>query len=118
MNEVQRQQYRGNEAALAWRAEAGPGRGDESAVSFEQGANGITTLFFREAAAAWAACGAFEWVALGYLATSSALIAAFAENLAHPVKLFGLQTLVAGMILALCRVEARAGERAEWQGHT
>src|SRR5713226_1395445 len=35
-----------------------------------------------------------------------------------PVKLFGLQTLVAGMILALCRVEARAAERAEWQGRT
>ncbi len=109
MNEVQRQQYRGNEAALAWRAEAGPGRGDESAVSFEQGANGITTLFFREAAAAWAACGAFEWVALGYLATSSALIAAFAENLAHPVKLIGVQTLVAAVIVALCWIEARGG---------
>src|SRR5713101_6047809 len=116
MNEVQRQQYRGNEAALAWRAEAGPGRGDESAVSFEQGANGITTLFFREAAAAWAACGAFEWVALGYLAASSALIAAFEENLAHPVKLIGVQALVAAMILLLCLVEARVAKRAEWQG--
>src|SRR5229473_6982872 len=109
MNEVQRQQYRGNEAALAWRAEAGPGRGDESAVSFEQGANGITTLFIREAAAAWAACGAFEWVALGYLAISSALIAVFAENLAHPVKLIGGQTLVAAVIVALCWIEAHGG---------
>src|SRR5229473_5241942 len=111
MNEVQRQQYRGNEAALAWRAEAGPGRGDESAVSFEQGANGITTLFFREAAAAWGACGAFEWLALGYLAASSALIAAFAENLAHPVKLIGVQALVAAMILLLCLVESRVAKR-------
>src|SRR5260370_10661157 len=107
MNEVQRQQYRGNEAALAWRAEVGTAGGDESAVSFEQGANGITALFIREAAAAWAACGAFEWGALGYLAISSALIAAFADNLAHPVKLIGVQALVAAMIVVVLLVDAR-----------
>src|SRR5467141_2910377 len=113
MNEVQRQQYRGNEAALAWRAEVGTAGGDDRAAGIERGASGITAWFIREAAAAWAACGAFEWVALGYLATSSALIAAFAENLAHPMKLFGLQAAVAGVILILCRVEARVEERAE-----
>src|SRR5467141_4905946 len=114
MNEVQRQQYRGNEAALAWRAEVGTAGGDDHAAGIERGANGITAWFIREAAAAWAACGAFEWVALGYLAISSALIAAFAENLAHPVKLIGLQALVAAMILVLCRVESRVAERTDW----
>src|SRR5258708_17365754 len=101
MNEVQRQQYRGNEAALAWPAKADPGRGDENAVSFEQGANGITALLIRQAAAAWAACGAYEWVALGYLAISSALITVFGEHLAHPAKLVGVQALVAALTLCL-----------------
>src|SRR5256886_6290792 len=71
-----------------------------------------------EAAAAWTACGAFEWVALGYLAASSALIAVFAENLAHPVMLFGVQALVAAMILVFCLVQARVAERAERRGDT
>jgi membrane-associated phospholipid phosphatase len=63
----------------------------------------------REFSVAWAACGAFEWIALGYLAVSSALIALFAENVAHPLKLIGVQGLVAAAILILCWVEARGG---------
>src|SRR6267154_5403994 len=118
MNEVQRQQYRGNEAALAWRAEVGTAGGDDRAAGIERGANGITVWFIREAAAAWAACGAFEWVALGYLAISSALIAVFGEHLARPAKLIGVQALVAAMILVLCLLEARVAKRAEWQGLT
>lgn len=118
MDDVQRQSHRGNEAALAWRAELDAARGEKRAGSFEAKKEGITAPIAREAAAAWAACGAFEWVALGYLAASSALIAVFAENLAHPVKLFGVQALVAAMILALCLVEARVAERAKWQGNT
>jgi membrane-associated phospholipid phosphatase len=98
MNGVERKNYRANEAAMPWRA-----------ANFEVRKHGITALLAREAAAAWAACGAFEWIALGYLAVSCALIAVFAENLAHPVRLIGLQTLVAGVILILCRVEARGG---------
>jgi len=116
MNEAQRQNYRGEEAALAWHAEAGAARGEKRAAGFEADKQGVARWVAREAAAAWAACGAFEWVALGYLAASSALIAAFAENLAHPMKLFGLQAAVAGVILILCRVEARVEERAELYG--
>src|SRR2546422_39034 len=41
MNDVQRQNYRGNEAALAWRAEGGTARGDERAASFEAEKQGI-----------------------------------------------------------------------------
>src|SRR2546429_3611822 len=89
MNDVQRQNH---QAALAWRAEMDAARGAERAGSFEAEKKGIAALITREAAAAWESCGAFEWVALGYLATSSALIAVFAENLAHPVKLFGVRS--------------------------
>jgi membrane-associated phospholipid phosphatase len=118
MNDLQRQDYRGNEAALRWHAEAGTARSDEHAAIFEAEKQGIAAWINREAAATWAACGAFEWVALAYLGASSALIAAFAENLAHPVKLIGVQILVAAMILVLCLVETRVAQRAEWQGAT
>ncbi len=64
----------------------------------------------------WAACGAFEWIALGYLALSCVLIAMFAENLVHPMKLVGVQALVAAVILILCRGEARATGREEGKG--
>ena len=109
MNERQRQNYRGDEAALTWRAEVDAARGEERAASFEAEKKGMVAWGAREVAAAWAACGAFEWVALGYLGASSALIAVFAENLTHPVELFGVQALVAVIILVLCRLEARAG---------
>jgi membrane-associated phospholipid phosphatase len=57
--------------------------------------------------ASWAAAyGPFEWVAMGYLAISSALIVIFAGNLAHPLRLLCVQVLVALVILALCRAEA------------
>ncbi len=96
MNGAERENYRANEAAMPWRAASFPTEKPE-----------IATLLAREAASAWAACGAFEWIALGYLAASSALIAAFAENIAHPFKLIGVQALVATLILILCRMEAR-----------
>ena len=115
MNELPRQNYRGNEAALAWRPEPGTARVDQRTPTFEAEKRRIAALMAREAAAAWGACGAFEWVALAYLATSSALIAVFAENLAHPVKLMGVQGLVAAMILLLCLVETRAAQRAAGQ---
>ena len=118
MNDMQRQNYRENEAALAWRAEVPAARGDERAASFEAEKQGIAGRLTREVAAAWAACGAFEWVALGYLVTSSAVIALFAENLAHPLKLIGVQAFVAAIILALCRAAARVAERAHWRGDT
>jgi membrane-associated phospholipid phosphatase len=98
MNGPQRPSYRANEAVLPWRA-----------TSFEVEKQGIVALIAREAAAAWAACGAFEWIALCYLAVSSALIVAFAENLAHPLKLIGVQTLVAMVILILCWMESKGG---------
>ena len=114
MNELPNQNYQGNEAALPWSAEAGTARGDGSSTIFEGEKEGIAAWAKREAVATWAACGAFEWVALAYLAISSALIAVFAENLGHPVKLIGVQALVAAMILVLCRVEAGSVGREGW----
>jgi membrane-associated phospholipid phosphatase len=58
-----------------------------------------------ELATSAAACGPFEWVALGYLAISSALIVLFAVNLAHPLRLLSVQALVALLIVGLCRAE-------------
>jgi membrane-associated phospholipid phosphatase len=65
-------------------------------------------------AEAWAACGAFEWIALGYMALSSAFIVAFAQNLAHPYRLIALQGFVSFVILSLCLVEARSSEGIDW----
>jgi membrane-associated phospholipid phosphatase len=100
MNGVQRRNYQSNDGVLAWTAQTGRPR--------------FAALIAQEFAAAWAACGVFEWIALGYLALSSVLIALFAENLAHPVKLIATQAGVAALILILCRVQAGAAERAQW----
>ena len=70
----------------------------------------------RESSAAWAACGMFEFVALGYLGLSAALIALFAENLAHPFRLIGAQAFVAAVILVLCGIESRVAQSADWSG--
>jgi membrane-associated phospholipid phosphatase len=118
MNDIRGQNCGGDEAALAWRVEVGATGGNVRAATIEQETKGVAAWIAKEATAAWAACGAFEWVALGYLATSSVLMAAFAEHLTHPAKLIGVQALVAAVILVLCLVEGRAAKRAEWQGVT
>jgi membrane-associated phospholipid phosphatase len=70
----------------------------------------------RIVAEAWAACGAFEWLALGYLAATSVLIAVFSKNLLHPISLLAAQTVVATIILTLCLVQARSAARETQQG--
>jgi membrane-associated phospholipid phosphatase len=67
--------------------------------------SGVGRFFLDEVAMICAGWGTFEWVALTYLAISSVLIAIFAENLAHPVRLLSVQALVALVIVALCRAE-------------
>jgi membrane-associated phospholipid phosphatase len=74
----------------------------------ETGARRAERTLKNTLAEAWEACGAFEWLALGYLGASSALIAIFAENLAHPVRLLVTQALAASIILALGLIQARA----------
>lgn len=108
MKNVERENCRGNEALLATHGainlRAAVGRAD----SYEAEQSGFVMLLAREAGAAWAACGAFEWIALGYLALSCVMIAAFAGNLRHPARLIGVEAFVAAVILVLCRVEARS----------
>ena len=100
MNEVRGRDYQRNDAVIAWP---------------QTERLGATERIAQEFAAAWAACGMFERIALGYLGLSCELIALFAENLAHPVRLIGLQACVALLILAVCRIEARSFERVDWK---
>jgi membrane-associated phospholipid phosphatase len=67
----------------------------------------------KQIAESWAACGAFEWMALAYLAASSVLVAVFARNLTHPFRLLATQAIVASLLLTLCRVQARSAYRAQ-----
>jgi membrane-associated phospholipid phosphatase len=82
----------------------------------EQARSGLLEWVRREVVAAWAACGMFEFVALGYLAISSVLILLFAENLAHPLRLLGTRAFVVAAILALCRVESRVVRPERFSG--
>ena len=61
----------------------------------------------REAAAAWAACGAFERAAFVYFGVSSALIALFAEHLRHPMRLLGMRAIVVCVVVAVFFTRAR-----------
>lgn len=88
-----------------------PGDGEFSFARFGN-------LVREEMAAAWAACGAFEWMALGYLGVSTFLIVVFAANLQHPSRLLAAQAFVAIVVLALSRVGARSAARAAEQGMT
>jgi membrane-associated phospholipid phosphatase len=114
MNGLTRNEYRKESYALVLRADVLQ-RSDASASIKLQG-TGFHELVHRELAAAWATCGVFECVALGYLGISIALIILFAQNLAHPARLAGAQALVATVILVLCRVEAWVAGRQEFGG--
>lgn len=118
MNGPQSQRHRGEEIAITWSADVDVVRSENSAIAAGKESAEILQRLRRELAAAWEACGAFEWVALGYLAVSSALIAMFSENVSHAMKLIGTQAFVAFLILLLCRVEAGVASAAEWRGET
>jgi membrane-associated phospholipid phosphatase len=101
MNRSRPQNRRTNETALPWQA---------SDITAEQGASQsipargrFTEILRNEWLAIGAACGPFEWIALGYVAISSVLIAAFAENLAHPIRLLATRACVVALIILLCR---------------
>jgi membrane-associated phospholipid phosphatase len=66
----------------------------------------------------WAACGAFEWLAFGYLAATCVLIIVFAENLAHPLRLIAANALVVTIVVTLCWVQARSAARRRLCGPT
>jgi membrane-associated phospholipid phosphatase len=72
----------------------------------------------REAAAAWAACGAFERAAFVYFGVSSVLIALFAEHLRHPMRLLGMRAIVVCGVLLVCWTHARSAERSRVEGES
>src|SRR5260370_3020989 len=97
--------YRRNQFASVWR----PGissQEDRALLRAFDSQRGQAKSEPVDLAASAATCGPFEWVALGYLEVSSALIVVFALNLAHPLRLLSVQVLVALLIVALCRAEA------------
>ena len=118
MNSAQRHDYRRNEVAARWPQRVAPREQQAEAAVMDFRGDTVATTARRELAIAWAACGAFEWVALGYLAASSALIVIFARNLPHPLLLLSLQALLAIVILALCGVEARVARHSFQSGAT
>jgi membrane-associated phospholipid phosphatase len=107
-----KERYRQPDCAIAWRH--GIAQSTAAAPGVEVQGQSVGEWARRELAAAWEACGIFEFVALAYLGISSTLMLIFAENLAHPARLLGMQALVALIILALCRVEAWFAERKEF----
>lgn len=112
MKNLGRNNYRENAEVMVWPRDVARGRDGE--VDGEH----IFARLLQELAAAWAACGTFEWVALGYLGTSSALIALFAQNLAHPVRLLGAQVSVALLIVMFCWASARTSGESKWSAGT
>jgi membrane-associated phospholipid phosphatase len=101
MNRSRGQEPRTHEAALPWHS---------SGIAAEQSAAQTIPARLRtmeilgdEWLAIGAACGPFEWIALGYMALSSVLIAMFAENLAHPIRLLVTRACVVALVILLCR---------------
>lgn len=98
-------EYRKGELTALLQHKAAVRHGDARLPSLLRIGRGTAQVFLGEVAAVLSGCGTFERVALSYLAISSALIGIFAENLAHPARLIGVQALVAIGIIALCRAE-------------
>ncbi|HYL62041.1 MAG TPA: phosphatase PAP2 family protein [Candidatus Methylomirabilis sp.] len=105
MNRLNRDEYRDKSCVMTVREEVL--RPTDGVPGVEFPVLGLREWLRRECATTWAACGMFEYVAFTYLGVSSALIALFAENLAHPLRLIATQGFVASLILLLCRVEKR-----------
>jgi membrane-associated phospholipid phosphatase len=101
MNRSQDMDHGIHETALPWQANAIVAE-PHAAATFPRRL-GILEAIRYEWLAIGAACGPFEWIALGYLAISSVLIAIFAENLPHPVRLLATRGCVVALIILLCR---------------
>ena len=112
MNGTREQKFLPKEPGVAWVLRADVCERDVRVPILLVRRDGIADKLRAECAAAWVACGPFEWVALAYLAASSALIAVLGENLAHPLLLLAMQAALAIVILALCRIEARVSGQA------
>src|SRR5260221_1303470 len=107
MNRMSASEYRGNEFATAWQPDIGS-QSDGACLTVPGSPRRVANGLGEELASAAATYGAFEWVALGYLTISSALIVIFAANLAYPLRLLSVQMLVWLLIAALCCANAIA----------
>src|SRR5262249_14318656 len=101
MHRSQFRKYEAKKAVPAWQARVAADVREIPASVWDSPRPGMAGALQREWEAIGAACGAFEWIALGYLAVSSALIAIFAENLAHPTRILGFRGFGACVIVAL-----------------
>jgi membrane-associated phospholipid phosphatase len=101
MNHSHRPDHAANEAALPWQTATVTAA--QTVTATTPARPGILPALRNEWLAIGAACGPFEWIALGYLAASSILIAIFAEDLAHPVRLLATRACVVALIILLCR---------------
>jgi membrane-associated phospholipid phosphatase len=100
------QKYRRRGVTSPWQVRAAMDAREIPSLAWDAPSSRIFEVLRREWSTVWAACGAFEWVALTYLIVSSVLIRVFAQNLAHPWRMLALQGFVALVILSLCRTEA------------
>jgi len=66
----------------------------------------------RWLAEAWRACGAFEWVTVGYLSWMLALLCAFHRNIPHAARYFAIHVAIAAGIVCLAWMGARSENRA------
>jgi membrane-associated phospholipid phosphatase len=62
----------------------------------------------RWLAEVWTACGAFEWVTIGYLSWILALLCLFHRNVPHAARYFALHSAIAVGIIWLARMAARS----------
>src|SRR5258708_7012228 len=103
-----RQGYQKSDLGLPWqhemKARQVEARLPEAQVPFPlRSGEGVGNIIGTAFAEVLAGCGAFEWVALGYLVISSVLIVIFSENLGHPLRLLSVQALGALVHMVLPR---------------
>jgi membrane-associated phospholipid phosphatase len=97
--------------ASTWQGAGRAGEGDAFLRDAESVLGKALKGMRTEVAVAWAGSGAYERVALSYLAVSSVLIAYFAKNLQHPFRMLGVQAGAALVVMLLCWVGARAAAK-------
>ncbi len=66
----------------------------------------------RRLAEVWRACGAFEWVTIGYLSWVLALLCAFHRNIPHAARYFTIHVTIAAGIVCLAWMGAHSENRA------
>jgi membrane-associated phospholipid phosphatase len=117
MNRSRRAHHQIDEAALPWQANTVVA--ERSAAAATPARLGIFEALRSQWLAIGAACGPFEWIAMGYLAVSSVLIAIFSDNLGHPVRLLATRACVVALIILLCRgTDILAGSESQFSAYT